>query len=307
MAIRELAPQIVQNTAVLPIIEPVSIADSQRLSLAHYTEENLRFMLITNPRVGDLAGNTDAIDASIVRSILDEYENYIPAMYVDVNTSIAQLDLLVSSYGDVPVAAIYCGQPNESVIGHLVNHDAVEWHVFLDGFVPSDFISRFPAIKRVLIRDTFRRRARNADYPADEFFSDMHRTVLGRDFAGFGDYSIAGAAYTGGGPAYAVALHHVYRNDAQSGNIHIRHFISDRTDSTADPSGKFIEALAKLVTALPGLGRFNHTATCNEYMSIYRSQQSPGLGYAKKLAIKHHIELMMKILDAAVSSPRVLP
>ena len=56
-------------------------------------------------------------------------------------------------------------------------------------------------------------------------------------------------------------------------------------------------------TTLPSLGRFNHTSTCDKYNSIYSTQQSPGLGYAKKLAIKHHFELMLKILDGVPSAP----
>lgn len=246
------------------------------------------------------------VHENLVQACLDEYDNYLPTLYVNGSASKHFIDDFKRQYQNHWLAVFYDGVPSQLSDAHLsalAEDVQVTYHIFLEGAVSNDFMRRFPVEKRVVVKDRFNR-VKNSAFPNDEFFSDMHRNVPGADFAGFGDYSIVGSAYSDdGGPAYAVALHHVYRNDAQHGNIHIRHFVSDRTDSTADVSGKFLEALTKLVTALPSLGRSNHTTMCDKYISIYSTQQSPGLGYAKKMAIKHHFEVMLKILDGVPSGP----
>ncbi|WP_437497468.1 sce7725 family protein [Sorangium sp. So ce1099] len=301
MAVRELAPQFAERSLIVPIIEPVKVNSTTRLSLDHYVQANMRFILVVNPLVGDVVGNTAVIDRDLIQSTLDEYENFVPALYYTPATDERQLQRLVENYDGRTVAVIYASQPGEGgVLDRLIGHEAIEYHIFLDGRVSQEFPTRFPRSKRVFIRDRFSRTARNADYPDDEFFSDSHRYVPNDEYVGFGDYSVAGSSYSDeGGPAYAVALHHVYRNDSSRGDLYIRHFVSDRTDSPADPSGKYLEALTKLVTTIPSLGRGNHTPTCDEYSSLYYAQRSPGLGYAKKMALKHHFELMLRILSVA--------
>ncbi|WP_438036201.1 sce7725 family protein [Sorangium sp. So ce204] len=298
LALRELAPQLARHRRILPIIEPVNANATARLSLDRFAQESMRFMLLLNPRRGELANDTSAVQNGLIRQSLSEYDNYIPAMYVDASFAAKQLDWLNAAFGDVGFALVYDGQPADpQLLERLAKHRSAVYHVFLDGNLPLDVCRRFPAEKRVLVKDRFKRAEKNAKYPADDFFTDMHLLYPDDTYAGFGDYSIVGAEYLeDGGPAHAVALHHVYRNDNNGGNLHVRHFVSDRTDSPADIEGKFLEALTKLVGALPLLGEFNHTPTCDEYLGIHSSQQFKSLGYAKRMAIKHHLEVMLKVM-----------
>jgi hypothetical protein len=143
-----------------------------------------------------------------------------------------------------------------------------------------------------MVFDRFQRQERNADYPERELFTDWNTVGGNPNRLDFGDFSIVGNYYTDeGGPAYAVALHHIHFQN-ESGPLDISHFISDRVDTTADTPGKTIEALTKLVDALSGLLP-NDTEACAEYTEMAESGISRGLGYMKKLAIKHHLEVML--------------
>ena len=96
---------------------------------------------------------------------------------------------------------------------------------------------------------------------------------------------------TTGGSAHAVALHHIHYAE-HSQDLHISHFISDRTETSADIPGKIIEAVNHLVDALNTI-RPNDTQACQEYREMEQNQQARGLGYMKRLAIKHHLGIML--------------
>lgn len=89
-----------------------------------------------------------------------------------------------------------------------------------------------------------------------------------------------------------VTVHHVHFSGRHPGPLDISHFISDRTETTADTPGKIIEAVQKLVAALNHLRPAN-TDACDEYREMAEAGVSRGLGYLKRLAIQHHLELML--------------
>jgi hypothetical protein len=301
IALRDLAPRIAMSDSVLPIIEPARLR-SVGVSFDQYVQANMPFILILNPRVGEAVNNPTAIQESIVRRALDEYDNYLPALYVGSSTSSRQLDWIAATFDNMPLAMIYDGLPSARILDRLTQDSSIAYHIFIDGAVSRETVMRVPREKRVRILDCFRK-VRNADYPDDEFFSDAHRSMPNGEYAGFGDYSIVGAEYSDdGGPAHAVTLHHVYYRQQAGGDLHIRHFVSDRTDSPVDPGGKYLEALAKLIAALPGLGEFNRTQVCAEYEDFHARDHYPALGYAKRMAIKHHLELMISLGESRRSS-----
>lgn len=95
-----------------------------------------------------------------------------------------------------------------------------------------------------------------------------------------------------GGPAHAVTIHHIHYHNTNPGPPDISHFISDRTESTVDTAGKSIEAVVNLVNALDDLHP-NDTDACDEYREMAASGDWHGLGYFKRLAIQHHLEVML--------------
>lgn len=116
---------------------------------------------------------------------------------------------------------------------------------------------------------------------------------------GFGDYLIVGDDYQeGGGPAYTIAIHLTFIDGAREDVMYIQHFKSDRQDTPKDPAGKFAEALAKLINAIDVHGSpFYETDALSEFRDLHERGHFPGLGYVKKLSMKHHMETLARYLD----------
>lgn len=116
---------------------------------------------------------------------------------------------------------------------------------------------------------------------------------------GFGDFLIVGDEYSeGGGPAYAVAIHLTYINTSDDEMMYIYHFRSTTNDTPTDPAGKFSQALAKLIDKLDsGDSMLDETEAIQEFRDLHARQHFPGLGYVKKLSMKHHIETLAKFLS----------
>ena len=151
--------------------------------------------------------------------------------------------------------------------------------------------------KRILLYDGFVRR-RNKDHPALEFFSDLHVTYEEDGMDGFGDFLIVGDDYSeSGGPAYAVAIHLTFIDPTKENQMYIYHFVSDSQDTPTDPAGKFGEALNLMMGKLlePNNHIFQSTAVA-EFRDLHESGHFPGLGYLKKLSLKHHIETLKDFL-----------
>jgi hypothetical protein len=114
-------------------------------------------------------------------------------------------------------------------------------------------------------------------------------------FVGFGDYQTIGRKLSKGHAPHAIALH--LTHIAPSGEIRVRHFVSDRVETTDDPGGKFLEAVRKLINWADanqeGLG---YSSVVSEYRRYLEERAFPGLGVPKKLSVRHHLELMNKLL-----------
>lgn len=169
------------------------------------------------------------------------------------------------------------------------------YNVFLEGRGSRSYVAGFDQGTPVLLADPFERQAKNEDYPPREFFSDLHKRYAQEGFGGFGDFLIVGNHYTeGGGAAHAVAIH--LTNREGTGDIWIRHFVSDRTRGTADTPGKFLEALRKTARFIRSGENWHRTEGCLEFLALEQRQHFPGLGFVKKISMKHHIALMDRVL-----------
>lgn len=148
----------------------------------------------------------------------------------------------------------------------------------------------------VLYHDGFAKQTRNLDYPQESFYSRLHLDY--RNFPnaiGFGDYTILSERFSeGGGPAYVVTLHLSYLDSARQQQMFIRHFSSfTDTLSQSDPGGKFLEALDLLITYVNNnTTKFLMTQGLQDFYKYHRLQHYPGLGIAKKMSIKHHIQTL---------------
>ena len=291
MALRDLAGEIAESGQVIPIIEPVRNNPNTRISLDQFTQAAMPFLLICNPRYGDFKTPTShrRLYDDVIKKQLSEYDNWVPALQVFSDTTSATVQQFLKQYEGHDVAIIYQGFPTAQRAITALSDQRIIHHVFIGNAVPAEHIRSIDEQRRVIIADRFHDQPRNADYPPREFFTDMNTRHGNRVGLDFGDFSIVGDQYSEkGGAAMAVAVHHIHYHEGDSGSLDISHFISDRTDTTADPAGKSIEAVTHLVEALDDLLP-SDTDACGEYREMARTEEWHGLGYLKRLAIKHHL------------------
>ena len=116
--------------------------------------------------------------------------------------------------------------------------------------------------------------------------------------SGFGDFLTVGDDYSeSGGPAYAVAIHLTFINSDQDNAMYIYHFLSENNDTPTDPAGKFGEALGKMIRMLnSGKSQIFESTAVKEFRDLKARGHFPGLGYVKKLSMKHHVETLANFL-----------
>ncbi|WP_083830343.1 sce7725 family protein [Nesterenkonia sp. F] len=293
LAVRELAPLMAAANFV-PIIEPVRESlTGLRRSLDAIKDKGGRAFVVTNPRHGHFSD-----DRGTIKSLTDSYQesgSILPGviLHSDLDTDEAvHLTQNVQEGG----AIIHDGfTDGRAIKDHLAGHRGHLTNIFQDRQVGLLYRSQFQNMesKLVILQDGFNQQ-RNADYPAVELFSDLHATYQDRGLSGYGDYLTVGNQYTeGGGPAYAVAIHLTYIDRAGLNEMQVLHFKSDSNDTPTDPAGKFAQALTKLADYVTSQeSQVTRTSAVEEFLDLHQRRHFPGLGYVKKLSMKHHVETL---------------
>lgn len=293
-ALRALATRIAASSSIIPIIEPVNGNSNTVNSFDAYVEAGMRFVFVTNPKHGSYKAHSQQLHTEFCEDgSLAEYDNYVPAIYISRNTRMQEVNWFNENYDSPFRAVIYEGEPTSAhVRDWCANENRIYHHIILDGKVNAQFIQDIPIPRRVMIRDNFTRQARNADYPEMEHFTSMNTAAGNPDNVNWGDYSIQGDHFSdGGGAAMTVAIHHIHYSD-NGESLDINHYLSDRQETTDDPGGKTIEAAEKLVADFTEIAP-SDTVACNEYQLMVDTQHWKGLGYLKRLAIRHHLEVLL--------------
>lgn len=290
LALRELLNHDLLSKKLLPIIEPVSTSSTFRILLELFSTNNKKIAVIQNSSVVNYEGFKDA-DISEIKS----KNNFVPALILDNSKNVSfekypnlNKMAIVGEKSDFNDASIIDKQMylviepnNRSAVRKLRNS--------------TEFL--------VEMHDQFNKQDRNADYlsKTDELFSTEHLYYKEDGYYGFSDYSIIGSDYSSTGfAAKAVAIHLVYFDENDELRIH--HFVSDSNDDIQNPALKAHEALGKLVEFVSSANfdrEKNDSEALREFEELYRVDRYSGLGYIKKLSIKHHFEIMGRYLDKA--------
>lgn len=293
LALRESA-EVMQEASFVPIIEPVreSLNGLER-ALAAISDAGGRAVVIINPRHGD--HKTDG--ASISAFLEDSYRGndaVSAGVLLLSGHTLDEAKALISRHANHEMTIVHSGftAPRE-LATWLRDQRAAVTHVFVEDQASTLYRKHFSGSNRVLIRDGFVQ-MKNADYDRLDPFSDLHVTYLELGMQGYGDFLTVGDRFTeGGGPAYAVAIHLTFIDPEQDDEMFVYHFKSDSNETPTDPGQKFLEALGKLIAALDG-GTSNllETSAVAEFRRLYQAEHFPGLGYVKKLSIRHHLETL---------------
>ena len=294
ITIRELSRLISQNEQIFPIMEPVKRNFSNlRRSIELIMTNNAPIVIIVNPQIGELSNNTEALRFELENIGFMDYRNAYLGYIINGRTRIREVNRFFDAFSDNNLCLVHRFNFSDTtnLIDIINGFDKFSYNIFIESETGRRYRRSFTDIRKVIIEDGFEKR-RNEDYPEEEFFSDLHLEFRHQGYDGFGDYLIVGDNYSEtGGPAHAVAIHLTYIN--QDEEIWVKHFVSDTTGDPLDPAGKFMEALDKVVEYLQGDdNEIFISSACQEFIDLHNAERFPGLGYVKKLSMKHHIELI---------------
>lgn len=299
ITIREIAP-VLSASDFIPIVEPVkSQLNGLSKTIDVASAEGAVIIVIVNPRIGDFSkSNAELLD--LINKKHGEGKKVTVGVLLDESTTLDQANTIVETFEGYSIALVHSGfSQSKTLAAEIVGNPEISCSVFEDGKSGKLYQKHFAYQQhRVLLRDGFEKR-RNADHPDVEVFSDLHLTHGLEGMTGFADFLMVGDDYQeSGGPAYTVAIHLTYINAADDDIMYIRHFKSIRQDTPTDPAGKFAEALAELISHLNSPeNQYYETSAIAEFRELHDKGHYPGLGYVKKLAMKHHIETFARYFE----------
>ena len=289
---------ILATADFVPIIEPVkeSLNGLQRTVQAVCDAEGSA-MVVVNPYHGDHAEDGEGISA-LLGDVFGACNNIAAAILLKKDMTVAQAMAVYQQHAEHDRVMIHAGFVDGKGLADVLGDDLTTIkHVFFEscGLL---YRKHFQGATRILLKDGFERR-RNRDYPDVELFSDLHVTYQDQGGDGFGDFLTVGDDYSDtGGPAYAVAIHLTFIDPTKDDAMFIYHFVSKTQDTPADPAGKFGEALDLLMHKL---GQANNhlfeSSAIQEFRDLAARGHFPGLGYIKKLSMKHHIETLANFFE----------
>ena len=280
LALRELAILDIQKK-FRPVIEPVKASFSPLIKTIEVLNANgIEPLIILNPSVGDLKDNFESIE-----KILSTTKNikFIPTFIVE--NSIEDIEVLIKNFTNY--ALFLKGGLDQKIIDKSQSA--------LLNFINSDISpGRLQKLKNVVLYgDFFKRQKRNADYPKESIFSELHTYYSEySNVVGFGDFSITGEEYSeSGGPAYVVTILVSYINNEKFDELYIRHYSSEPDGTPSNPGKKFLEALSHFMNAYnTNEVNFIETEGIRQFISLHKARHFPGLGQVKKISILHHTE-----------------
>jgi hypothetical protein len=293
IAIRESA-NLIASAGFVPIIEPVreSLGGLEK-ALKAISDAGAQAIVIVNPRHGDHKENGESITALLDRDYRENDAIQAGILLTGETSTEAAADHLDLHPG-LGTALVHAGYTEPRALAEQIAEKGVTpRHIFVDEQTNLLYRRHFSQGDRILVRDGFERK-KNADYQQVDMFSDLHVTYPDRGMTGYGDFLTVGDSYSeGGGPAYAVAIHLSYIDPDKEDQMFMYHFKSDTNDTPTDPAGKFSQALQKLIAKWEhGDSNLLETSAIREFRDLHSRGHFPGLGYIKKLSIKHHLETL---------------
>lgn len=293
ITIRETAP-LLAAAGFCPIIEPVKEALSGlHRALTAVCEADGKAVVVVNPLHGDHSEDGDGISEMLKESFLGK-EGISAGVLLREGMSLQDAMACYEKHVAHNPVFVHAGFAEAKALAEKLGKSLPQTrHVFFESSCGKLYRKHFQSSTRILLRDGFRRR-KNAEHPPVEEFSDLHITYPEEGADGFGDFLIVGDDYTeGGGPAYAVAIHLTFIDPDKDDVMYVYHFVSTTKDTPTDPAGKFGQAIAKLIEKLnAGDSKLFESEALQELRDLHAKGHFPGLGMAKKLSMKHHIETL---------------
>ncbi|PSW69479.1 hypothetical protein C9J41_21230 [Photobacterium sp. GB-50] len=301
LALRECAGKLSESGKVIPIIEPVTKGLSPVLKCINtLCDKNVEHIIVFNSQNGDLGKSTNKM-TELVDEIKSQTQAQHFAFILNSSTKASEINDFLSSIDERKFSFIHNASFSDPKFLFSTS-SSVNFchHIFINSNLSRSYKNQFSDFSRVNITDCFRTVSKNSEYadPSHEFYTDLHLNYSADGFSGFGDYTTLSERFKSGGfQPYTAALHLTHEVDGTD-EIWVRHFLSEVYDyPTSDQAGLIHEALPEMVAFInENKDYFSFSDAIKEIISIHDEGRSTNLGYMKKLAIKHHIELLLKIL-----------
>ncbi|WP_243439773.1 sce7725 family protein [Fundidesulfovibrio soli] len=291
ITIREAAPLLAKSDFV-PIIEPVKEAlGGLEKTLNAISGAGGKAIVIVNPHHGEHSGDGTGI-SQLLKHNFSAAGPISAGILLRNGVGFEEAVEIFDEHGKYNPVLIHAGYMSPKQLSQYFSEKKIDPpSVFVEEHAKILYRKHFGSKQRILVRDGFKRQ-RNADYELVEEFSDLHVTYSELGMTGFGDFLVVGDNYSeGGGPAYAVAIHLTFIDPDNDDVMYVYHFVSDTNSTPTDPAGKFAQALKKLIKKLDsGKSKLLETSAIVEFRKLAKEGHFPGLGYIKKLSMKHHIE-----------------
>lgn len=310
LAIQATVTEPSYKDTLSPVIEIVTAQDpdsskATELSRAldNLSEKEIKSFVVLTPRVGDYKDDF-RVPLEWYKNLYSNSPYVIPTYVVDSDTTINDARDYFSqshnSFENLEFGIIHNGMADPSVLQFIEQNYVTKWVDVTDfveiGKVSDAYCSKLQG-RKVRVEDIFKRQMRNADYPFEDYGTDIHLNYRHKEFAGFGDYQMVGdGLMSGGNQPNVVAIHLSFLDEARGKNLYIRHYTSGarvKGGGTVGDENKdmYHDALQKLIadtTANPHL--FFMSNGLKGYYFDSASSSRCSLGRIKQYGIMHHIE-----------------
>ena len=293
-ALRDVNAGVYTNTR--PIVEPVTLGAARLLNYQSLAQQDIPFILITNPYHPVSGPVGDASIQSLITTQLSSSTALTLGFLIDRRINMANLNSFINSNPNRDKVLIfrYSPLPNNIISGIQSIANQASYLVFDEDKTDLNLRNSFNTHpNRVLLTDGFQREDANALYAPVSTFQSLFQTYQNSGWAGIGDYLTIGDHFKeGGGQAMVVTLH--ITKETPNGIV-THHFSSTSNSSSRGLAGlKFSEANSALVNSP------NTVTLASSGLALYRHWDNishfPGLGLPKKASIMHHIELMSSLV-----------
>ncbi|WP_057764991.1 sce7725 family protein [Companilactobacillus tucceti] len=286
LALKELCENNQLGPNIIPIIEPVRDSKELQTTVNTFLKCNQSFSVISNPQVSVYGLNDTKLHPLPDMSAVD---NFLPSAILAADFSTDYLDtnkrtlLIAKNY---PLLKAYQQTDLLKNVTNVLIPEEARLHEIVGD-------------KAVSLTDplTFVKHVEDYKLLEDEYFQPASWYNQIDNYDGFGDYSMVGSFYFDKEmPSRAIALHIIYVT--KDGSLRIHHFVSDSNESMRGQKEKFFEALNKLVQwSKNHINGINNTSALQELLAYNQQDKFPGLGTVKKLSLKHHFQLMKRLLE----------
>ena|SRR5690606_38646093 len=300
IGIRELSQSVLKTnkTKVSPIIEPVRDSSTFKSTIRELAKNDINFTIIINPQVGSFRNPETIIEK--LKESLGAYNNYqIGVIFHSATNHQKIIRILQNNKSTVPALSIIHNTIDDKIEDTLLLYKQdfdVKFNIINLKHTSRRYHRNFDKNTLIELDDYFVSQSKNSDYlEIDESnFSEEHLYYKQDGFKGFSDYLSIGEDYSETGfLPYAVAIHLSYAEPLTQ-RIKVKHFVSDSNDDQSDIAGKFAEALQKLIQWCD-MENYDSIAI-NEFREFHQNGHFPGLGTLKKLSLKNHIDLVLKLI-----------